>query len=212
MIATVKATAKHPVQHPVQQHLKPLALKGISAKQIEQHWQLYEGYVKNTNELLDELAHARLGTRHWAELKRRLGFEFNGMVLHEYYFGNLAPGATLSPQSALASALVEAWGDVLSWREDFVKTAAMRGIGWVILYHDPLAGHLFNWWVSDHEVNHPVGLHPILVLDVFEHAWMVDYASGEKGKYIEAFLENVNWEVVEQRFKDSQERKAPARH
>ncbi len=87
----------------------------------------------------------------------------------------------------------------------------MRGIGWVILYHDPLTGRLFNWWVSDHEVNHPVGLRPVLVLDVFEHAWMVDYGAGEKGKYVEAFLENVSWEVVERRFKDSADRMAPAR-
>jgi Fe-Mn family superoxide dismutase len=87
----------------------------------------------------------------------------------------------------------------------------MRGVGWVILYHDLLAGRRFNWWVSDHEVNHPAGLHPILVLDVFEHAWMVDYGAREKGKYVKAFLENVSWETVEQRFKDSANRMAPAR-
>jgi Fe-Mn family superoxide dismutase len=207
VITTEISTAKYPVQ----EHLKPLALKGISAKQIEQHWQLYEGYVKNTNELLEELTHARLGSRHWAELKRRLGFEFNGMVLHEYYFGNLAAGATLSPQSALAVALAETWGGLPAWREDFAKTAAMRGIGWVILYHDPPSAHLFNWWVSDHEVNHPAGLNPILVLDAFEHAWMVDYAAGDKAKYVEAFLQNVNWEIVEQRYKDSAVRTAPSR-
>jgi superoxide dismutase, Fe-Mn family len=186
----------------VREHLKPVGLKGISAEQIEQHWHLYEAYVKNTNELLDELAEAAPGSRRWAELKRRLGFEFNGMVLHEHYFGNLAAGSHLSPGSALATALVEGWGDIPAWREDFAKTAEMRGIGWAILYYDPLEGHLFNWWVSDHEVNHPAGLRPLLVLDVFEHAWMVDYAMGEKAKYVEAFLENVSWEIVEQRFKD----------
>ena len=196
------------VKYPVQQHLKPLALKGISAKQIEQHWQLYEGYVKNTNELLEELTHARAGSRHWAELKRRLGFEFNGMVLHEYYFGNLAAGAAPSPRGPLAAALAETWGCVLAWSDDFATTAAMRGIGWVILYHDPLGGHLFNWWISDHEVNHPAGLRPILVLDVFEHAWMVDYAASEKARYVEAFLENVNWEVAERRYRDSADRTA----
>ncbi len=84
----------------------------------------------------------------------------------------------------------------------------MRGIGWVVLYDDPCAGRLFNWWVSDHEVNHPAGLTPILVLDVFEHAWMVDYAAGEKSKYVDAFLENVGWDTVERRFKDSRDRPA----
>jgi Fe-Mn family superoxide dismutase len=199
------------VKYDIQEHLKPRGLTGISDGQIEQHWHLYEAYVKNTNELLEEIETAEHGSRVWGELKRRLGFEFNGMVLHEYYFANLAAGAALSPGSELAAALAARWGDIAAWREDFARTAAMRGVGWVILYHDPLAGRLFNWWVSDHEVNHPAGLHPLLVLDVFEHAWMVDYGAGEKDKYVKAFLENVSWEVVEQRFKDSVRRMAPAR-
>src|SRR3990172_3767221 len=114
----------------VQEKLKPRSLSGISDGQIEQHWQLYEGYVKNTNELLDELRGAETGSRHWAELKRRLGFEFNGMALHEYYFGNLAADRALSPKSALADALATGWGDFRAWREGFAKTGAPRGIGW----------------------------------------------------------------------------------
>ncbi len=199
------------MKYAVQEHLKPRGLTGISDGQIGQHWQLYEAYVKNANELLEEIETAERGARVWGELKRRLGFEFNGMVLHEYYFANLAPGAALSPGSQLAAALTAGWGDIPAWREDFAGTAAMRGVGWVILYHDPLAGRLFNWWVSDHEVNHPAGLHPVLALDVFEHARMVDYGAGEKGKYVKAFLENVSWAIVEQRFKDSAKRMAPAR-
>ncbi len=190
----------------VQEQLKPRSLTGISDAQIEQHWQLYEAYVKNTNDLLEELGASEPGSRHWAELKRRLGFEFNGMALHEYYFGNLAADRSLRQKGALAEAFAAGWGDLRSWREDFAKTAAMRGIGWVVLYHDPSAGRLFNWWVSDHEINHPAGLTPILVLDVFEHAWMVDYAAGEKNKYVDAFLENIGWETVERRFKDSRDR------
>jgi len=194
----------------VQEHLKPKSLTGISDGQIEQHWQLYEAYVKNTNELLDEIREAEAGSRHWAELKRRLGFEYNGMALHEYYFGNLAAGRPLKQKSLLADALATGWGDFRAWREEFAKTAAIRGIGWVILYHDPGAGRLFNWWVSDHEINHPAGLTPVLVLDVFEHAWMVDYGAGEKSKYVDAFLENIGWEAVERRFKESRDRPARA--
>ena len=199
------------MKYDIQEHLRPRGLTGISDGQIEQHWHLYEAYVKNTNELLEEIETAEHGSRAWGELKRRLGFEFNGMVLHEYYFANLVAGASLSPGSELAAVLAAGWGDIAAWREDFAQTAAIRGIGWVILYHDPLTGRLFNWWVSDHEVNHPAGLHPVLVLDVFEHAWMVDYGAGEKGKYVKAFLENVSWQIVEQRFKDSASRLAPAR-
>ncbi len=195
----------------VQAHLKPKALTGISDEQIDQHWELYEAYVKNTNELLAELSAAEAGSHQWSEPKRRLGFEFNGMALHEYYFGNLAAGGSLSAQSPLAVALAERWANVDAWRHDFAKTGAMRGIGWVILYHEPATGGLFNWWVSDHEVNHPAGLNPILVMDVFEHAWMVDYGAGEKSKYIEAFLQNVSWEVVEQRYADSRDGQVPAR-
>jgi Fe-Mn family superoxide dismutase len=194
----------------VQEQLKPKSLTGISDGQIEQHWHLYEAYVKNTNELLDEIREAEAGSKHWAELKRRLGFEYNGMALHEYYFGNLAAGRPLRQKSALADALTTGWGDFRAWREEFAKTAAIRGIGWVVLYHDPGAGHLFNWWVSDHEINHPAGLTPILVLDVFEHAWMVDYGAGEKDKYVDAFLENIGWEAVERRFTESRDRPARA--
>ncbi len=158
------------MSYSAQKHLKPKALSGISDEQIDQHWQLYEAYVKNTNEILEELGEAESGSHPWSELKRRLGFEFNGMVLHEYYFGNLSAGSSLSPQSALREALAERWADIDAWHNDFAKTGAMRGIGWVILYHEPATGSLFNWWISDHEVNHPAGLNPVLVMDVFEHA------------------------------------------
>ena len=195
----------------VQEQLKPRALARISDAQVEEHWKLYEAYVKNTNAMLEELAAAEPGSRAWSEVKRRLGFEFDGMVLHEYYFGNLAAGAALSPQSDLATALAETWNGLPGWREDFAGTAAMRGIGWEILYHDPAVDRLFNWWVSDHEIGHPAGLNPILVLDVWEHAWMVDYGAADKGKYVEAFLDNVAWSVVEQRFKASRSGERPAR-
>jgi len=199
------------MSYTVQEHLKPKGLTGISKEQIDQHWELYEAYVKNTNEILEELEKADAESRHWGELKRRLGFEFDGMVLHEYYFGNLAAGASLTQKSPFGRAVADQWGSESAWREDFVATAGMRGIGWVILYHDPAGDRLFNWWISDHEMNHPVGLSPILVLDVFEHAWMVDYGAGEKKKYVEAFFENVNWPVVEQRLKDSKARTVPTR-
>jgi Fe-Mn family superoxide dismutase len=191
------------MSYTVQHHLKPRRLVGISDAQIDQHWALYEGYVKNVNALLQELRKLEIGSREWGELKRRAGFELNGMILHEHYFGNLAAGSRLSSGSDLSHALTNAWGTVKVWREDLAKTAAMRGVGWAILYHDPAADRLFNWWVGDHEVNHPAGFHPVLVLDVWEHAWVVDYGVGGREVYIAAFFDNVNWEVVEQRFRTS---------
>ncbi len=195
----------------VQEQLKPQGLKGISADQIQEHWALYRGYVQNVNGLMEELVATEPGARHWAELKRRAGFEFDGMVLHEYYFGNLRAGVTLDRQGPLARALARGWRSVEAWQQDLVKTASMRGIGWAILYHDPLADRLFNWWISEHEVNHPAGLAPLLVLDVFEHAYMVDHGAGGRGSYITAFFENVSWGTVEQRFGDSQARRIPNR-
>jgi Fe-Mn family superoxide dismutase len=191
------------MSYKVQGHLKPKALSGISDDQIAQHWKLYEGYVRSANCLIEGVARAEAGSPPWAELKRRLGFEVDGIVLHEYYFGNLASGSALRPASDLAADLGAAWGSVGAWREDFAKTGAMRGVGWAILYHDPATGDLFNWWVSSHEQGHPAGFHPVLVLDVFEHAYMVDFGAGGREPYLAAFLENVAWEVVERRYRES---------
>jgi Fe-Mn family superoxide dismutase len=199
------------VSYTVQDHLKPKALTGISDDQIAQHWNLYQGYVEHANRLLDGSAKAEVGSPTWAELKRRLGFEIDGIVLHEYYFGNLASGSKLHPGSDLAVDLGTAWGSPGAWREDFARTGGMRGVGWAILYRDPATGDLFNWWVSSHEHGHPAGFHPVLVLDVFEHAWMVDYGAGGREQYIAAFLDNVNWEVVEQRHRDSKAGRYTAR-
>lgn len=199
------------MNYKVQPHLKPKRLSGISDDQITQHWKLYEGYVKSANRLLEEATRAEAGSPAWAELKRRLGFEIDGVVLHEYYFGNLAKGSTLGSSRPLAGDLGGTWGSPEAWREDFARTGAIRGVGWAIVYHDPATGGLFNWWVSSHEQGHPAGFHPILVLDVFEHAYMVDHGAGGREKYVAAFLENVNWEVVEQRYQESRAGRFTAR-
>lgn len=199
------------MNYKVQEHLKPKALSGISDDQIAQHWKLYEGYVKSANGLIEGVARAEAGSPPWAELKRRLGFEVDGIVLHEYYFGNLARGSTLRPAGDLAPDLGATWGSVGAWRKDFAKTGGMRGVGWAIVYHDPATGDLFNWWVSSHELGHPAGFHPVLVLDVFEHAYMADFGAGGRAEYVAAFLENVNWEVVEQRYHESKAGRFTAR-
>jgi Fe-Mn family superoxide dismutase len=198
-------------KYSVHKNVKPARLRGISDDQIDQHWKLYEGYVKNANGMIEDLAKAEPGSRAWAELKRRLAFEVDGMVLHEYYFGNLASGSAPDKRGALVTACTEAWGSTAAWREELAKTAAMRGVGWAILYRDPATDHLFNWWVGDHELYHPAGWHPLLVLDVWEHAYMVDHGADGREAYVKAFFDNVNWDVVEQRFKDSRAGQTPAR-
>ncbi|MEM0951925.1 MAG: superoxide dismutase [Cyanobacteria bacterium P01_H01_bin.74] len=183
-----------------------LQLDGISPEQLEQHYALYKGYVTNTNKVNEMLAAMRaddkIGTPEYAELRRRFGFEYDGMRLHEYYFGNLSSEPTpLAPSGKLATLLTENFGSVEAFEKDFKATGAMRGIGWAILYQDPFTGHLQNFWITDHELGHPAGFTPILVMDVWEHAYTVDYKPTERGKYIAAFWKNVDWAIVEGRLK-----------
>ena len=190
----------------VRDALKPGGLKGISDEQIDQHWKLYEGYVKNTNELLAEVTQAERGSRDWAELKRRAAFELDGMVLHERYFENLKAGTKLRPRGQLAQSLGASWKTVDEWQKDFAATGQIRGVGWAIVYYDIGTSQLFNWWVGDHEIGHPAGWAPILVMDVWEHAYMVDHGASGRKEYVEAFMENVNWDVVERRFEEHRAR------
>jgi superoxide dismutase, Fe-Mn family len=181
-------------------------LEGLSKEQLEVHFKLYQGYVTNTNTLNEKLGNfidaKDYGSSEYAELRRRLGFEFDGMRLHEYYFENMKPaGGTLDAGSRLYKKLEEQFGSYEQWEQDFKKTGAMRGIGWAILYQDPWTGRLFNFWIGDHEYGHPAGFQPILVMDVWEHAYTVDWKATERPNYIEAFFKNINWQVVENRLK-----------
>ena len=179
-----------------------IGMKGFSDTLLNNHFTLYQGYVTNTNKVMDILAsmlkEGNVSTPEYAELKRRLGFEFNGMRLHEYYFGNLGGDGTLDSAGKLAKKLAEDFGSYEDWEKDFRATGAMRGIGWTILYQDNVSGKLFNQWINEHEVGHPAGCIPILVMDVFEHAFMIDYGLNRAG-YIGAFFKNINWSEVEGR-------------
>lgn len=181
-----------------------LGTSGFSDVLLKNHFMLYEGYVKNFN-TLDEILmgmerEETLGTPAYAELNRRLGWEFNGMRLHELYFGNMTKLVKArSEGSALAQAMVKEWGSVELWEKDFRAMGAMRGIGWVMLYADRASGRLFNVWVNEHDVGHFAGCVPLLTMDVFEHAYILDYGI-KRADYIEAFMKAVDWGVVEQHF------------
>ena len=177
-----------------------LGMEGFSETLLKNHFTLYQGYVNNTNKLVDLLSSkAKDATNpEYAELKRRFGFEFNGMRLHEYYFENLGGKAAPDKSGALARKLAEAYGSYENWEQDFRATGAMRGIGWVVLYQDNVTGALFNQWISEHEIGHLAGCKPILVMDVFEHAFMTDYGL-KRADYIAAFFKNINWPEVQKR-------------
>jgi Fe-Mn family superoxide dismutase len=181
-----------------------VGMEGFSETLLKNHFTLYQGYVANTNRLLDSLAamlkEGKVGTPEYAELKRRLGFEFNGMRLHEYYFENLGGKGAIDKSGRLGKKLAEDFGSYEDWERDFKGTAAMRGIGWAILYQDNITGRLINQWINEHETGHLAGGIPLLVLDVFEHAFMIDYGL-KRADYIEAFFKNVNWDKVDSRLK-----------
>ncbi len=181
-----------------------IGMEGFSETLLNNHLTLYQGYVTNCNKLIDLLAamlkEGKVGTLEYAELKRRMGFEFNGMRLHEYYFSNLGGKQALDRSGRLANKLIEDFGSYEDWERDFKGTGMMRGIGWAILYQDNVTGRLLNQWVNEHETGHFAGCTPILVMDVFEHAFMTDYGL-KRASYLEAFFKNINWNVVEGRLK-----------
>ncbi|MDT8902229.1 superoxide dismutase [Anaeroselena agilis] len=179
-----------------------LGMDGFSETLLKTHFGLYQGYVANTNKLLGLLREAapagKTSSPEYAELRRRLGWEFNGMRLHELYFENLGGDGILVPEGLLAARMTEDFGGPGEWAKDFKVTGAMRGIGWVVLYQDVNNGRLINFWINEHDTGHPAGCNPILVMDVFEHAYMLDYAA-RRADYIEAFFRNINWEAAEGR-------------
>ena len=179
-------------------------LTGISDKTLEMHFGLYEGYVKETNQLTEQLAEiAKAGKSAknpvYAEMNRHLGFEYGGMILHEYYFENLAPKGKGKPSAALTKALEDTFGSFEAWKADFMAVGGMRGVGWAVLFRDPATGRMTNQWITLHEQGVPAGYDPILVMDAWEHAFLLDYKPSERGKYIEAFFSNVNWDEVGER-------------
>jgi len=181
-----------------------LGMPGFSDTLLKNHFTLYQGYVNNTNKVMELLAgmvkEGKEGTPEFAELKRRQGWEFNGMRLHELYFANLGGDGDMSKAPKLMKKKAHQFGSLETCAKDFKATASMRGIGWVILYQDTESGLLFSQWINEHDVGHPAGGNPILVLDVFEHAFITDYGL-KRADYIEAFFKNIKWDVVEKRLR-----------
>jgi Fe-Mn family superoxide dismutase len=186
-------------------------LKGISDQTLEMHFKLYEGYVKETNNLTERITQFISDGNvdqdempAYSELTRRLGFEYNGMVLHEYYFDNLQKGGgTGDPvqTSQFVKAAEASFGSYDIWKADFVGIGKMRGVGWAICYQNPNNGRLSNHWITLHETGNVAGFNPILVMDVWEHAFLLDYKPAERPKYIEAFFSNIAWDMIENRLK-----------
>jgi Fe-Mn family superoxide dismutase len=176
------------------------------------HFKLYEGYVKETNVLTAKINQFLLDGNVdqeempvYSELKRRYGFEYNGMVLHEYYFGNLMVNGSPDPatHSSFRRAMEQSFGTYESWKVDFIGVGKMRGVGWAVCYLNPSNGRLTNHWITLHETGNVAGFTPLLVMDVWEHAFILDYKPAERIDYIEAFFSNVDWKTIDHRLEQA---------
>ncbi len=179
-----------------------LGMPGLSDTLLKNHFTLYQGYVTNTNKALETLdrmqKEGRADSMEYQEVKRHLGWEFDGMRVHEYYFSNLGGSGNPDEASDLKAFIGDQFGSYEAWEMDFRATGSVRGIGWAILYQDTLSGRLLNFWINEHDKGHPAGCTPILVMDAWEHAYMLDYGIKRAG-YIDAFFRNINWPQAQTR-------------
>ena len=181
------------------------ALEGISAKSIEEHIGLYQGYVKNFNVITaliaDMVKDSEKNAHPLSELVRRRSFEFDGMRLHEIYFAQFENGAVpMSGVSPMTLALATQFGSVDAALAQVKAVGMMRGPGWSMLYFDPQNKQFQNGFSGEQHQGHFVTLPILLALDVWEHAYILDYGALGKAKYVDAFFANLNWSIIENRF------------
>ena len=181
---------------------------GISKKAIDEHMKLYQGYVKHANLIQDkvkELSSDREKNAYLlGELSRRFAFEFDGMRNHEYYFEQLEDGRKeISMDSPLNVQIAKDFGSVEEWFKSFVQLALTRGIGWAVLWYDPISKHLVQNWVDEQHLGHLNGLKFIYGIDMWEHSYLFDYIPADKRKYIDAYTQATNQEVAAKRFIDA---------
>lgn len=178
-------------------------LDGISQESIDLHLGLYAGYVKHVNLIRDKIAAFENDMDNnayaIAEMQRRLGFEFGGMRNHEYYFSQFEGGAAELPDGKLKELIEQQWGSFEAWHQRFVSIAKTRGVGWAMLYHDRATDQLVQTWVDEQHLGQLADLDIVLALDMWEHSFMRDHLPADKGKYIDAFFANLNWQVVADR-------------
>jgi len=183
-------------------------LKGISAKNIEEHLKLYSGYVKNANLIREKVEEMKKDpeTNAYAlgEFVRRFGFEYNGMRNHEVFFSSLEGGAKPLPEgSALKKQIEEDFGSFDAWLHEFKHVALIRGIGWAMLYYDRKDKRLLNAWIDEQHLGQLQDCALILGLDMWEHSFVADYQPSGKKHYVEDFFVNINWEIIEGNFKNA---------
>lgn len=198
LVLSSKPASTSPSTYVAKDYKHLLGMPGFNDHLLNMHFKLYQGYVTNSNLLLALLSNMTNPVEFGA-LKRRLGWEFNGMLLHELYFENLGGKTALSTEDPLYKGLTKEFGTFDAWKKDFIATGMMRGIGWAVLYRDAASKKLLNVWINEHDLGHLAGGTPILIMDVFEHAYMPQYDL-DRNKYIDAFFQNIDWNVASKRY------------
>lgn len=178
------------------------SIKGISLNQLEQHYKLYEGYVTNVNKIWSGIREQRdfEGTNATFSPYRSLlvaqSFALDGVKLHELYFENMN-GEVKGISSGVYEAIVESFGSY-NFFEELFKNAGLAVRGWVVLAYEPIDKRLHVYGLDSHDCGPIWNAYPLLVLDVYEHAYMIDFGIDRK-KYIEVFMNNIDWRVVNDR-------------
>jgi len=179
-------------------------LKGISAKNIHEHLELYEGYVGFANRILGRIRELPKDDEHSYELsllQRQFAYEHGGMTHHEMFFEQFEGGPNAPTEGGPFLRQVEKdFGKFEPFTTCMKSLAMTRGIGWAMLYLCPDTGHLTPHWIDEHHIGILSGLRLILALDMWEHAFVYDYPTSEKKQYVEALFPNLNWQKIESRF------------
>ena len=202
-VSPVSKMRQAPVEYQAKDYSHLFGMQGFSDALLKMHFQLYQAYVKNTNLLLGRMRELEQQDKDlsydYAALKRRLAWEYDGMRLHELYFENMGGEDPLDKSTDLYQRIAKDFGSFEAWKKNFSAVGMMRGIGWVVLYRDIQTGRLINTWINEHDLGHLSGSEPLLIMDVFEHAYITQYGL-DRAKYISAFFDNVNWEKVNKRY------------
>lgn len=175
----------------------------VSRTQFEVHVRLYEGYVNSINKIDEELrqtdtdrSEANTIFGKFRDLKRGETYALNGVILHELYFQNIG-GTQSEPDPLTAQKISQDFGCVTDWYEDFIATAKVSR-GWAVLAYEQRTGKLRNVSLDSHDLGNIAYYAPVLVLDMYEHAYFLQYADN-KAEYINRFMRNINWEIVGER-------------
>lgn len=177
----------------------------INQEQFDAHMRLYEGYINKMNEidmLLENDADPEQSNSTYSKyrgIKRGETFALNGVILHEYYFENIG-GDEMKPEEFVLNDIVKDFGSYENWQKDFVATAkASRG--WVIMCYDMRSERFRNISLDAHDVGNIAKSIPLLVLDMYEHAYFLQYGD-KKVDYINNFMKNIDWNIISMRIEE----------